>query len=105
MSVDFGFAVGLALGGWVAGLVSPGHINPAVTIAMATFRPKQFPWRKVPGYIFAQIMGGLCGAGIVYANYIHAIDLVEGGRHIRTVPGTASLFGTYAVRSTTFFAT
>ncbi len=42
-------------------------------------------------------MGGLCGAGIIYANYIHAIDLVEGGRHIRTVPGTAGLFSTYAV--------
>lgn len=42
-------------------------------------------------------MGALCGAGIIYANYIHAIDLFEGGRHIRTVPGTASLFSTYAV--------
>ena len=75
--------------------ISGGHINPAVTIAFATFR--DLPWRKVPAYIFAQVMGGLCGAGIIYANYIHAIDLVEGGRHIRTVPGTAGLFSTYAV--------
>ena len=80
--------------------ISGGHINPAVTIAFATFR--DFPWRKVPAYIFAQVMGGLCGAGIIYANYIHAIDLVEGGRHIRTVPGTAGLFSTYAVRPMTF---
>ncbi|KAM5541379.1 hypothetical protein V8D89_004933 [Ganoderma adspersum] len=72
LSVDFGFAVGLSLGAWVTSGISPGHINPAV-------------------------MGGLCGAGIVYANYIHAIDLVEGGRHIRTVPGTAGLFATYAL--------
>ena len=98
LSVAFGFAVGLALGAWVTSGISPGHINPAVTIAMATFR-RDFPWWKVPAYIFVQVMGGLCGAGIVYANYIHAIDLVEGGRHVRTVPGTASLFGTYAVRS------
>ncbi|PIL30332.1 transporter [Ganoderma sinense ZZ0214-1] len=97
LSTNFGFAVGLGLGGWVAGLTSKGHINPAVTIAMATFRPKDFPWRKVPAYIVGQVLGGLCGAGIVYANYIHAIDLVEGGRHVRTVPGTASLFGTYAL--------
>ncbi|PIL30336.1 transporter [Ganoderma sinense ZZ0214-1] len=97
LSIDFGFAVGLGLGGWVAGLVSKGHINPAVTIAMATFRPKDFPWSKVPAYILGQVLGGLCGAGIVYANYIHAIDLVEGGRHVRTVPGTASLFWTYAL--------
>ena len=87
---------GIALGAWVSGGISGGHINPAVTLAFATLR--DFPWRKVPAYIFAQLMGGLCGAGIVYANYIHAIDLVEGGRHIRTVPGTAGLFSTYAVR-------
>ncbi|KAI0755223.1 aquaporin [Daedaleopsis nitida] len=95
LSLNFGWAVGTALGVWVSSGISGGHINPAVTIAFATFR--DFPWRKVPGYIFAQTMGGLCGAGIIYANYIHAIDLVEGGRHIRTVPGTASLFSTYAL--------
>ena len=80
---------------WFSGGVSGGHINPAVTIAMATFR--DFPWRKVPAYIFAQVMGGLCGAAVIYANYFHAIDLYEGGRGIRTVPGTASLFSVYAV--------
>jgi len=94
LSINFAWAVGTAMGVWVSGGISGGHINPAVTIAFATFR--DFPWRKVPAYIFAQVMGGLCGAGIVYANYIHAIDIVEGGRHIRTVPGTASLFSTYA---------
>lgn len=94
LSLNFGWAVGTALGVWVSGGISGGHINPAVTVALATFR--DFPWRKVPVFIFAQLMGALCGAGIIYANYIHAIDLFEGGRHIRTVPGTASLFSTYA---------
>jgi aquaglyceroporin related protein, other eukaryote len=46
--------------------------------------------------MFAQVMGALCGAGIIYANYFHAIDLFEGGRGIRTL-STASLFATYAV--------
>ncbi|THH31170.1 hypothetical protein EUX98_g3006 [Antrodiella citrinella] len=94
LSINFAWAVGTAMGVWVSGGISGGHINPAVTIAMATFR--DFPWRKVPAFIAAQVMGGLCGAGIVYANYIHAIDIFEGGRHIRTVPGTAGLFSTYA---------
>ena len=80
---------------WLSAGISGGHLNPAITIAFATFRG--FPWRKVPAYIFAQLMGALCGSGIAYANYIHAIDLVEGGRHIRTVPGTAGLFSTYAM--------
>lgn len=65
-----------------------------MTIAFATFR--DFPWRKVPGYILAQVLGGMVGAGIVYADYIRAIDIVEGGRHIRTQK-TASLFTTFAV--------
>lgn len=43
-------------------------------------------------------MGGLVGAALVYANYFHAIDIVEGGRGVRTLT-TASLFSTYAVRA------
>jgi aquaglyceroporin related protein len=41
-------------------------------------------------------MGGIVGAALVYANYFHAIDIVEGGRGVRTLT-TASLFSTYAV--------
>lgn len=95
LSLAFGWAAGTALGVWLSSGISGGHINPAVTIAFATFR--DFPWRKVPIYIIAQLLGGICGAGIVYANYYHAINIVEGGAHIRTVPGTASLFSTYAL--------
>ncbi|KAK7032631.1 hypothetical protein VNI00_012895 [Paramarasmius palmivorus] len=48
------------------------------------------------GYCVAQLMGGLVGAALIYANYIHAIDIVEGGRTIRTLK-TAGLFSTYAL--------
>ena len=41
-------------------------------------------------------MGGIVGAAIVYGNYFHAIDLVEGGHGVRTLK-TAGLFSTYAV--------
>lgn len=51
-------------------------------------------------YIFAQVLGGIVGAGLVYAQYIHAIDIFEGGRHIRT-PATAGLFSSFAVRCLT----
>ncbi|KAG7442839.1 aquaporin [Guyanagaster necrorhizus] len=92
-SIALGWGFGLALGGWVSVGVSGGHINPAVTLAMATFRG--FPWRKVPGYVFAQLMGGIFGAALVYANYYHAINIYEGG-HYRTL-STARFFGTYAL--------
>ncbi|KAH9474742.1 Aquaglycerol porin AQY3 [Psilocybe cubensis] len=93
LSVNFGWAIGLAMGAWVSGGISGGHLNPAVTLALATWRG--FPWRKVPAFIFAQVMGGLVGAAIVYRNYINAIDIFEGGRSIRT-QATAGLFATYA---------
>ena len=48
------------------------------------------------GYIFGQLMGGIVGAALVYADYFHAIDIYEGGRGVRTLK-TASLFSTYAV--------
>jgi aquaglyceroporin related protein len=95
VSLNFGWAIGVALGVLVSGGISGGHINPAVTLAFATWR--NFPWKKVPMYITAQVMGGLVGAAIVYANYFHAIDIFEGGRGVRTL-STAGLFSTYAVR-------
>jgi len=94
LSINIGWALGAALGVWASGGISGGHINPAVTLALATFRG--FPWKKVPMYILAQILGGVVGAGVVYANYFHAIDIVEGGRGVRTM-ATAGLFSTYAL--------
>ncbi|KAI6129768.1 major intrinsic protein superfamily membrane channel protein [Pisolithus croceorrhizus] len=93
LSLSFGWAVGIALGALVC-RESRGHINPAVTLALASLR--DFEWGKVPYYILAQLLGALCGGGIVYANYYHAINAYEGGSNIRTITGTGDLFATYA---------
>ncbi len=42
------------------GTVSGAHLNPAVTLAFAVRR--NFPWRRVPGYMLAQLIGGLAAA-------------------------------------------
>ena len=71
-------------------------INPAVTFANCVHR--KFPWRKFPAYMLAQVLGAMCAAGVVYANYKSAIDVYEGGPGIRTVTGktaTAGIFCTY----------
>jgi aquaporin Z len=42
------------------GTVSGAHLNPAVTLAFALRR--NFPWRRVPGYVVAQLVGGVLAA-------------------------------------------
>lgn len=89
--------LGVMLGVYASG-ASGAHINPAVTLANCIFRG--FPWRKLPVYALAQLLGAMCGAAIVYGNYKSAIDVYEGGAGIRTVPGysataTAGIFCTY----------
>lgn len=42
------------------GGVSGAHLNPAVTLALASAR--RFPWRKIPGYLASQFGGALCAS-------------------------------------------
>jgi len=42
------------------GTISGAHLNPAVTLAFAV--RGNFPWRRVPGYILAEIVGALLAA-------------------------------------------
>jgi glycerol uptake facilitator protein len=74
-SIAWAWGIGVILGVYVAGRISGGHINPAVTIALATF--KGFPWRKVAPYCLAQTAGAFVAAIIVrfvYADLIARID-------------------------------
>ncbi|KNE54039.1 MIP family channel protein [Allomyces macrogynus ATCC 38327] len=101
LSVRVGFAAGIFLGVLLAGDISGGHLNPAVTFAMAVHRG--FPWRKVPFYIVSQGIGAFLGSLVVYVCYLNGIQNADGG--IRTVPDwtlepgspatTAGIFATY----------
>jgi aquaporin Z len=49
------------------GAVGGAHLNPAVTLAFAARR--NFPWRRVPGYIGAQLVGSIAAAGFLRAMF------------------------------------
>jgi glycerol uptake facilitator-like aquaporin len=67
------------------GPVSGAHFNPAVTLADAT--QGGLPWREVPAYVSAQIVGAFVGVGI--ANFMFEKPLFFMSMHERS--GVAQL--------------
>lgn len=65
ITIAWGLAV--TMGVYVSGKISGGHLNPAVTIALAIFRG--FSWAKVGPYVLAQTAGAFAGAALVFFNY------------------------------------
>ena len=66
ITAGWGLAVTIAV--YCVNAISGAHLNPAVTIALASIGA--FDWAKVPGYILAQIAGGLLGGVIVWLTYL-----------------------------------
>ncbi len=64
LGVSLAFGLTVFTGAYSFGIVSGGHFNPAVTLGLATAR--RFEWRDVPGYIVAQVIGGLLAGGLIY---------------------------------------
>lgn len=74
------------------GKVSGAHLNPAVTVAFAL--RADFPWKRVPGYLVAQLAGALAAAALLQES-LHVSAFLGGshpGPHVAT--GTALLFET-----------
>jgi aquaporin Z len=49
---------------YLMGSVSGAHVNPVVTLAFAL--RGNFPWRRVPGYVTAQIIGSIAASYFLY---------------------------------------
>src|SRR4051812_49728325 len=75
ISFAFGFIIAAAV--YALGKVSGCHINPAVTFALAA--TKRFPWRELPAYWAAQVLGAVVGALLIWGVFAQqAIDLGMG---------------------------
>lgn len=66
--ITIAWGLGVAMAAYAVGGVSGAHLNPALTIAMATIG--NFEWAEVPMYILAQLLGAILGAIIVYFAYL-----------------------------------
>jgi len=65
--ITFGWGLAVAMAVYSVGWVSGAHINPAVTVGLASIGA--FDWVQVPGYILAQLLGAMAGAVLVYLAY------------------------------------
>ncbi len=75
VSMAFGLSVVTML--YAIGHVSGGHLNPAVSIGLML--SKRFPASEVPGYIAAQVVGAILGAGVLYLIASGRTGFVPGG--------------------------
>jgi glycerol uptake facilitator protein len=63
--ISFAFAMVVVALIYAIGHVSGCQINPAVTVALAA--TSKLPWRQVPGYVAAQVVGAILGAAAIIA--------------------------------------
>jgi len=64
LGVALAFGLTVLTMAYAIGHISGCHLNPAVTIGLAA--AGRFPKGEVLGYIIAQVLGGLAGAGILW---------------------------------------
>src|SRR5690606_10113346 len=82
IATGWGLAVTLAV--YSVGIISGGHVNPAVTIGLAV--SGQFEGAKVLGYVLAQVAGAFVGAALVWLAYLP---------HWRETPDQAAKLGVF----------
>src|ERR1700674_480022 len=116
--ISFAFAMVVIAMVYTLGHVSGCHINPAVTVGLAA--TGKFPWKDVPGYVVAQVIGATLGAlaivgvlgteatrlGLGVASYAHSVGagramFAEG---IGTFILVFTVFGVIDKRATPGFA-
>src|SRR6187455_1995213 len=64
LGVSLAFGLTVLSGAYAFGPVSGGHFNPAVSVGLCV--GGRFPSALLFPYAAAQVIGGLCGAGVLY---------------------------------------
>lgn len=64
LGVSLAFGLTVITIAYSLGHISGAHLNPAVSLGL--WAGGRFPGKELPGYIAAQILGGLAAAGVLY---------------------------------------
>jgi glycerol uptake facilitator protein len=75
--ISFAFMLVIVGVVYAIGHISGGHINPAVTLSLAV--SGKFPWREVPGYMLAQVVGAIAGAAGIFLTLGKTAAVAAGG--------------------------
>ena len=70
--IAFGWAMAVFVGVFSVAAISGAHLNPAVTVALAV--AGKFAWADAPGYVLAQMLGGMAGALLMWLVYRDHFD-------------------------------
>lgn len=82
---------------YVAGGVSGGHVNPAVSLAMVLLGKLKI-W-KFPIYVIAQFLGAFTGAAAVFGLYYDAfMEFTSGILSVTGINATGHIFASYPAR-------
>lgn len=115
LAITFGWCIAVFVGVYVSANASGGHLNPAVSIALAM--AGKFDWALVPAYILAQLIGAALGAVLVWLSYKQHFDDTEDPELIlasfSTIPAkrnrihnfTTEFIGTFIFMLGVFFIT
>jgi aquaglyceroporin related protein len=70
-STNWAWGLGITIGIYIAGGISGGHLNPAISLMLSLYRG--FPVRKALIYVAAQVFGAFLAGLIAYGVYRDAI--------------------------------
>lgn len=104
IALAWGMAV--FIGVFISADVSGAHINPAVTLGLAT--AGKFAWELVPGYMLAQVLGAMMGNLLVWLAYKKQYEATKDPRALlatfSTAPAIRSPFWNFVTEAIGTFA-
>ena len=75
VGISLAWGIAVFCGVFISADVSGAHLNPAVTIGLAT--AGKFGWGLVPGYMLSQVLGAMMGNLLVWLTYKKQYDATD----------------------------